>query len=344
MDRPTRDFQATSANAYAAMGLGPVEDIAHDLRPLYLDLMKRILCNIIYEDIALWSYNERKEFSPLGRFALPLRLRGEDVPAEAHTLIGWHRLTNLEFCAERVITDGVGGDFVETGVLRGGAAIFMRAALKAYGATDRKVYACDTFVAPGKDAGKKLGISARLIFWLVSLATRIPNQAFQLKLFRFLEKHQKSFPRSENPSSDWIRLSMEMVRFFQKNPQLLPAKDRVSLDAVKSHFARYGLLDDQVVFLQGFFSDTLPKAPLDQIAILRCDGDSFESTMSVLQILYPKVSEGGFIIIDDYNSFSDCSRAVDTYRSDFGITEPMVAIDQAASYWRKSRGDTRHLH
>ena len=47
----------------------------------------------------------------------------------------------------------------------------------------------------------------------------------------------------------------------------------VSLDEVRSNFARYGLLDDQVRFLQGWFSDTLPTAPIDQLAVLRLDGE-----------------------------------------------------------------------
>lgn len=67
----------------------------------------------------------------------------------------------------------------------------------------------------------------------------------------------------------------------------------VSLDEVKSNFARYGLLDDQVVFLKGFFKNTLPTATISELSVLRVDADLYESTMDVLNHLYPKLSVGG---------------------------------------------------
>ena len=65
----------------------------------------------------------------------------------------------------------------------------------------------------------------------------------------------------------------------------------VSVESVRDNFARYGLLDDQVVFLKGWFRDTLPTAPIEKVSILRLDGDLYESTMDSLVSLYPKVSE-----------------------------------------------------
>lgn len=72
----------------------------------------------------------------------------------------------------------------------------------------------------------------------------------------------------------------------------------VSLEEVRQNFLKYGLLDDQVRFLKGFFKDTLPKAPIG-LAVLRVDGDLYESAMEALQYLYPKISVGGYIILDD---------------------------------------------
>ena len=69
----------------------------------------------------------------------------------------------------------------------------------------------------------------------------------------------------------------------------LGRRDSTSLTAVQSHFARYGLLDDQVVFLKGFFSETLPASGVQAVAMPRCDGDSFESTYGVLADLYDQV-------------------------------------------------------
>src|ERR1019366_2947638 len=73
----------------------------------------------------------------------------------------------------------------------------------------------------------------------------------------------------------------------------------VSQDEVQRNFFRYGLLDSNVKFLKGFFKDTLP-GPIEKLALLRLDGDMYESTIQVFEALYDKVSPGGFIIVDDY--------------------------------------------
>jgi len=110
----------------------------------------------------------------------------------------------------------------------------------------------------------------------------------------------------------------------------------VSREQVEDNFRRYGLLDDQVRFLQGWFEDTLPTAPLDTIAVLRLDGDMYGSTMVALEALYPKVPPGGFVIIDDYGDIDQCRQAVDDYRAANDITEPMERIDFTGVYWRVS--------
>ncbi len=106
----------------------------------------------------------------------------------------------------------------------------------------------------------------------------------------------------------------------------------VSLREVQANFARYGLLDNQVRFLQGWFRDTLPAAPIGQLAILRLDGDLYESTRDALVHLYPKLSPGGYIILDDYGAVPACRQAVHDYRTAHGIAEPLQAIDWTAIY------------
>ena len=110
----------------------------------------------------------------------------------------------------------------------------------------------------------------------------------------------------------------------------------VSLEEVKANFAKYGLLDDRVVFLKGWFKDTLPSAPIDRLAVLRLDGDMYESTMQALSALYDKVSAGGFVIIDDYGCIEGCRKAVHDFRDARGIADPIVDIDGWGVYWRKS--------
>lgn len=109
----------------------------------------------------------------------------------------------------------------------------------------------------------------------------------------------------------------------------------VSLEAVTNNFARYGLLDEQVGFLKGFFSETLPKAPIRQLAVLRVDADLYESTMDVLRTLYPALAAGGYAILDDYHNLPDCRRAIDTFRRDNDIAEEICRIDERAIYWKK---------
>ena len=109
----------------------------------------------------------------------------------------------------------------------------------------------------------------------------------------------------------------------------------VSLDEVKNNFQLYNLLDEKVRFLPGWFQDTLPHAPIDKLALLRLDGDMYQSTMEALVNLYPKVSKGGFIIIDDYAA-APCQQAVQDYRELENIIDTVVPIDNWSVYWRKS--------
>jgi Macrocin-O-methyltransferase (TylF) len=111
----------------------------------------------------------------------------------------------------------------------------------------------------------------------------------------------------------------------------------VPLEQVRANFARYGLLDDQVRFLKGWFRDTLPTAPPGPLAVARLDGDLYESTWDALTHLYPRLSPGGFLIVDDYGAIEACRQAVHDYRSQHGITDPLVQADWSAVYWRRSR-------
>jgi O-methyltransferase len=109
----------------------------------------------------------------------------------------------------------------------------------------------------------------------------------------------------------------------------------VSLEQVQANFARYGLLDDRVRFLKGWFEDTLPSAPISQLAVLRLDGDLYSSTTQALRALYPKLSPGGYCIIDDYGAVPGCEAAVEDYRKEHGIDEPIEQIDWTGVAWRR---------
>lgn len=137
------------------------------------------------------------------------------------------------------------------------------------------------------------------------------------------------------------------------NPQKYPADSgdkhhqftelAVSLDEVQDNFSRYGLLDEQVVFLKGWFKDTLPTAPIEQLAVIRLDGDMYESTIDSLSNLYHKLSPGGYAIIDDYGCIASCRKAVDEFRTAHGITAPLVSIDNWGVYWQKPLAAEKRL-
>jgi len=115
----------------------------------------------------------------------------------------------------------------------------------------------------------------------------------------------------------------------------------VSVDQVKANFCKYGLLDENVRFLKGFFSDTMPLAPIEKLSVLRLDGDMYESTIVVLRNLYSKVSQGGFVIFDDYGMIEGCDKAVHDFRTEQAITEPLEIIGRIdgkplGAFWRKA--------
>jgi O-methyltransferase len=112
----------------------------------------------------------------------------------------------------------------------------------------------------------------------------------------------------------------------------------VSLDAVREHFRQFGVLDEHVHFIQGWFRDTLPALADHRWAVIRLDGDLYESTMDGLRHLHPGLSPGGFCIIDDYGAYEACRDAVHDYRRENDITDPIERIDWTGAWWRRPNG------
>jgi hypothetical protein len=135
------------------------------------------------------------------------------------------------------------------------------------------------------------------------------------------------------PEADAEKYPVDQVMPFHLLNDVL----RVPLETVRENFRRYDLLDEQVEFLPGYFRDTLPDAPIKELAVLRLDGDMYESTMDALVHLYPRLAVGGFLIVDDYRQVPTCRLAVSDYRKRHAIDEPIVQIDGAGVYWRKTR-------
>jgi O-methyltransferase len=111
----------------------------------------------------------------------------------------------------------------------------------------------------------------------------------------------------------------------------------VSLKQVKENFSRYGLLDDQVCFIEGWFRDTLPALKDQKWAVVRLDGDMYESTWDGLVNLYPNLSIGGYVIVDDYGAVKGCREAVEDFRRANKIEEPIYAVDWGRVFWQRER-------
>ncbi len=122
------------------------------------------------------------------------------------------------------------------------------------------------------------------------------------------------------------------VRYLFAEPADLPAVLRA--------FSEFDVLDAAVTFVQGDFAETMPATPLPAVAVLRIDGDYYESTLVPLRQYYANVVPGGFVVVDDYgNEFLECKRAVDEFRAERGMREPLQAVaNSAAVYWRKESG------
>jgi O-methyltransferase len=122
---------------------------------------------------------------------------------------------------------------------------------------------------------------------------------------------------------------------IEAETSLQPGQLAVPLNEVAGNFARYGLLDEQVRFLPGWFPETLPRAPIERLALMRLDGDFYESTIVALESLYPKPSSGGFVIVDDYGAVPGCKAAVDEFRAQRGVAEALIPLGPWAAWWQK---------
>jgi O-methyltransferase len=244
----------------------------HRQRELYLNLLVKTLTNVIYGDPSIQP--GQSGFDP------KLRDVGGDWPSVGHTMVGVARLTNLKRLTQRTIDERIPGDYIETGVWRGGCCIMMRAVLEANQIRDRKVFAADSFAG---------------------LPPPKPDQ----------------YPVDKG---DTLHTYRELA---------------IPIEQVRANFASYGLLDEQVVFVPGFFQDTLPSLEAGPFALIRLDGDMYESTFVALNSLYPKLSPGGFVIIDDY-ALGGCKAAVDDFLRDHAITSRVHVVDWTGIWWQKT--------
>lgn len=109
------------------------------------------------------------------------------------------------------------------------------------------------------------------------------------------------------------------------------------IEVAWSAFDSLGVSRDNITLVPGLFQDTLAShvEALGQIAVLRLDGDWYDSTMVCLETLYDHVTPGGFIIIDDYGHWEGCRKAVDHFRMSRGITVQLHQTDYTEVWWAR---------
>lgn len=200
----------------------------------------------------------------------------------ALTMCGDKSINQLIDALKNIQKENIPGDFIETGVWRGGMPIIMRAFLKSINDKNRTVWVADSFKGLPKDI--------------------------------------------QDPKDKTAQYILEPLHRLA-----------VSQKQVEKSFDFFGLKDEQVQFLSGWFKDTLKKMPDQPLALVRLDGDYYESTMDALIALYPKLSAGGYLIVDDYNLPLGCKRAVNEYRQKNNVAESIVKINKQAIYWRKGK-------
>ena len=182
---------------------------------------------------------------------------------------------------------GISGAFVECGVWRGGSVLAMIATLQAANAAERDIYLYDTFEGMTEPTEHD----------------RSPLNPPALETWRAAaEAEQRAWPEvfgEEVFNEDGVRRLLEGTGY----------------PATRLHFVR------------GPVEKTLPETAPDQIALLRLDTDWYESTLHELRHLYPRLAEGGVLLIDDYGHWEGARRAVDEYLDTVGGGLLLTAVD-----------------
>jgi len=225
---------------------------------------------------------------------------------------GYERLSRVQDLYVKILQDNVEGDLMECGVWRGGMTILMRALLKAYGDSNRRVLVSDSFQGM-PDAVSRPNVAERIV--------KLDAQQWG----------KRSVERAADGSGKMVE------------KRALTVEENLVVDK----FRRFGLYDDRVVLVPGWFNDALPTAAVDyniqKLALLRIDGDMYSSTMDVLVNLYPLVSSGGYIIFDDYN-IEQSRLAVKDFFAQEGLDINLIRQDRVTGPRQVTRDDHQPSH
>ena len=133
----------------------------------------------------------------------------------------------------------------------------------------------------------------------------------------------QGLPKSEHAADQGFPMDKSVLPFLN-----------VDRAQVESLFQRYDLWDENIEILEGWFEETLNCPPIQSLSLLHIDADLYSSTKCVLESCYQLVTEGGFVVIDDYGKLPPCKEAVDEFLAKQRLAPSLEAIGEHAVGWR----------
>lgn len=202
-----------------------------------------------------------------------------------YTLTSVQRIQALVDAVEYCIRRGVPGDFAECGVWRGGSVLAMILKLQNLGVTDRTIHLYDTFEGMTEPSERDTSAYDR--------------------------------PALETWTEERAAGNEAWAGYFQ--PEIF------NESAVRDLLLSTGYPTELIKVVKGRVGETLPALAPAELALLRLDTDWYESTRHELVHLFPRLSVGGVLIIDDYGHWDGCRAAVDEY---FTNSAPPILLNR----------------
>jgi hypothetical protein len=129
--------------------------------------------------------------------------------------------------------------------------------------------------------------------------------------------------RDVSATGEEIVPQWDSLRHDRANPLLCYA----DLDDVKATMSRSEYPGERIRYVEGKVEETIPADAPETIAVLRLDTDWYESTRHELEHLYPRLSPGGILVLDDYGAWQGARQAVDEYFADHPAPPLLQRID-----------------
>ena len=218
------------------------------------------------------------------------------------------------------------GDFIELGVWKGGLCILAKAIFQSYRQYERKVFLADSFDGiPQVNTSAFPADAAHKYAHTIGILSKNYTGGQETVV--------KNFNLYFNVHSQRSALG--------RNALIMPQNDPLEVD-----------FSVKIEFIKGYFKDTLPVAISKQrfmcFAVLRLDGDTYQSTWESLEYLYPYLNDEGLVIVDDFCDWSGSFNAVHDFREKYKITTPIIQVYHnegeglSGVYFMKPKSDGSH--